>query len=170
MERSVFCPQTGEVSTRRISRTEYCFVGLAELLMPCPSLPWKLRDLHSLPRSSLIERAPEQWEPRPESKEDPSDGMSSHNMTTRSSMSLTDPDAPPMKPWLRFLRLGFFRTLSILKCARRSLSSGKENVYALVAGLTAPFIMLTHLLMTWRLHANPSCALSHVSIIMWRSS
>lgn len=34
-----FCLKTGEGSTKTISRREYCFVGLAELVVLFPSLP-----------------------------------------------------------------------------------------------------------------------------------
>lgn len=113
---------TGEDTAWRISRTEYCFIGVGGLLMLWPPLPWKLRDLHPCPNSSLLERAPELLEPRPESQEDPSDGISSHNMTTLLSTSLTLSDKFLMKPRLPFFFLDFFLTLSILTPTRRSKS------------------------------------------------
>lgn len=105
---------TGEDATWRTSLTEYCFTGLEELTVLCTPLPWKLWDLKPWPSSSLLERAPELWEPRPESPEDASEGISSHSMTTRLSTSLTDPNVPTEKPRLRFLSFDFFE-LSILK-------------------------------------------------------
>lgn len=79
--------------------------------MPGALVPWKLWDLHPCPISSPLERVPE-LEPRPESQEDASDGMSSHSMTTRSFALLEDPDVPT-KPRVFFLDLDFFFRLSI---------------------------------------------------------
>lgn len=67
--------------------------------------------------SSLMERVTELWEPRPESQEDASDGMSSHNMNTRSFVSVGDLDTLRKKPELPFLCLDLFFKVSILKSA-----------------------------------------------------
>lgn len=142
------CTQTDSIEGT--SRRECCLVGLMEMLGA--SLPWKLWDLHSCPSSSLYEWAPELCEPRPESQEDPADGISSHCMTTCLSKSLLDPDRLEKTPRLFFLLNLFFR-LNIVK-SEKCPCAVKCGVFS------------GRCLIFWWLCVNPYLVLSQVSSIM----